>query len=232
LLTAQGERVVCIADESEERRVRVVAYAHDGPGATGQRSRIGEICLLSWYENRRISYIDLPGLTKTLVLIEFDGATGTGLRQTVLLGLTWDGRFRPALLETKSFEVSQLGYTENLAVSYRVDGPATRAPAILLSYSYVEATNFPRGSSDKGASYSLRSTWEERLPWNPEHSAFYDAKVEAEKAESLHLAVSARMARVREKILNIDLEALDTCRGYDRLFKATGVMGVLDREER
>lgn len=199
---------------------------------------VEEVCAPSKYEGATATYVDLPGINRTVVRLSFEGASGTGISQRVLLGVTWDGaasHLRPAFLESASFDVSVMEDERRLTLRHVFERTGTSQPTLRLNYDYAErsATSGTAGGKTAAATPSFRSTWEERFSWNPKTHSFYRDHVEEEHRSRL-FSVVRRLAAARANLLRLDLAGTASCAREDAStllnLGSLGITTVLDLE--
>lgn len=193
------------------------------------------MCIPSKYESAKVHYLDVPGLRQTFVIVRFEGDTGTGVLQEVLLGIGWnDGRFAPVLLETASYRVDAMANQRHLRLEYSLQKKETKVPFLELRYHYSERnTSASRSnenpSDDASPTYAFEATWSERLPWNAERHSFYRKDVERDK-EQVYFPVVRQLAVARQAIERIRLDGSCESPGAAwQMIKAAQLPNIFER---
>lgn len=177
-----------------ERRLSVAIYdQEDG----GEWIRMEQFCLPSWHGSAHIKARDILGSGQDFLVGEFEGNTGTGVLQNLLVMLGWfDGRWTVPLLETSSYSIAQPGRDASLNLRIVPFGKASRM-AVRLDYDYREFLP-PR---------RVRESWTENHFWDAKNLSFYDFAQEEDRVRSGNL-IQAALARVRLLTKGLDTKGL------------------------
>ncbi len=136
----------------------------------GQWVRSGQLCFPSWHGRAKVKTKDILGTGQEFLLVEFEGNTGSGVLQMILMMLGWfDGRFKPVLAETISYDRNVMGAEEHLSMNYSLKKNASQRILHL------------RFKQDRRPSRS------EDLVWDEQAHSFYQ---EGEKRKKLEGAAS------------------------------------------
>lgn len=176
-----------------------------------------QLHISSWYQQAKVSYVDLLGNGTRFIRVESEGNTGTGTLQKLVSLWGWQQRrLVPVLLETSSYQ-SEGKYSEKLTMTYKLQNAQSKRPALRLHFVY----------SDNHPSDKVHQQWEENLIWQPDAFSFYDSQRQTSLLQSTANPVYQRIIAARLKLLPLrhHLQRIDA-----DLLNQIGMMQILEHE--
>ena len=214
-----------ILQKREGQRLILTIYDRNDKG---EFIKSDQICIPDWYGRDKVEYRDLLGDGKRFIFIEFEGNTGLGTLQTVLLAIGWHkDRFVPVLFETTYYKLDELfDSTTRLVMNYVIKNAKTPNVAIDLKYRYFAADNkFP---------FKFEAEWNEKLVWSNQSYSFYSEVSERKKVLNEEMnkfwnvpfAVTNNIVNVRSRVK--DLNVNDLCEDF---LDKSGIMGIMSKSQ-
>ena len=176
-----------------------------------------QLRISSWYQQAKVSYVDLFGNGIRFIRVESEGNTGTGTLQKLVSLWGWQQqRLVPVLLETSVYQ-SVGEYTEKLFMSYELQYARSERPSLHLHFVY----------SDNHPSHRVHQQWEENLTWQPDAFSFYNRQQQKSLLQSTANPIYQRIIAARLKLLPLrhHLQQIDT-----DLLNQIGMMQILENE--
>jgi hypothetical protein len=193
--------------------------------AKGEYIKSDQICIPSWYGMARVEYKDLLGDGKHFIFVEFEGNTGLGTLQIILLVIGWhEDRFVPVLLETVFYKLEELfDSTTRLYMDYVIRNVGTSNVAIDVEYKYF--------AIDDKLPFKFEAKWSERLVWSNQSYSFYSEvperiKVlnqEKNKFWNVPFAVIENIVKVRSRVKEFDVN--DLCGDF---LEKSAIMSIMN----
>jgi hypothetical protein len=179
--------------------------------------RTERIRIISWYGKIKIEYKDVLERGNNFIFAEFEGNTGTGTLQIILVIIAWhNDRFVPVLAETLSYYNSccDIGDLQELKMSYKFTHRDSKPPSIHLDFKYIETYSH-------GPYANLNGTWSEDLVWNEQSFSFYHEKSIQEMLDASFYA-QKNIAKVRSTFMKVSLDGF-----CNDLIRDINIMGIL-----
>ena len=170
--------------------------------------------ITSWYWAAKVSFRDIMQSGTDWLVVETEGNRGTGVRQTVLVVIGWDGdQWSTLVVESLTYNVWRPNGPEDvgLAVTYAFQ-TSPRGPVLRLKYSLRRGTR-------------PAARWEERLHWNRRRHAFLSQTSTRVSGSSLPGQIRAKIGRVRRYFLGHRPDPKDISVDW---FGQSGLMNILD----
>lgn len=209
------DRESCVIEAADMHTFLITVYDKN---TKGQFVKSNQICVPSWYGKASVEYKDLLPDGKQLMLIKFEGNTGTGTLQMILMIVRWQNNdFVPVLGETISYDLDSLGYKQELKVSYALENVKTKELSMGLKYEFEVI-------SKASPAMNFRATWSDRLRWDEKAGSFYSDEYNRSILNA-PFYVQRNIARVRQSLKSIRMS--DLCDGF---FEKTVIMDILTDE--
>lgn len=207
----------CVLQEFEEHALKLIIY---DANTQGEFKKAQELCIPSWYQKAKVKFLELIGDGKQFMFVTFEGNTGTGTLQMILMIIGWhDGKFVPVLAETIDYYFMERDDIASLKMSYEIKNIKTPKATLQLKYKFIaeDRNEFP---------FKFNATWPDQLIWNEKTYSFYEEEAELKKFWNVPRFVNKNIANVRLSTRNIDATRLCT-----DFFDKTRIMHILDNEE-
>jgi len=209
------DRESCVIEAADMHMFLVTVYDKN---SKGQFVKSNQICFPSWYGKASVEYKDILPDGKQLMFVKFEGNTGTGTLQMILMIIRWhDNDFVPVLGETISYDLDSLGYKQELKVSYALENVKTKELSIGLKYEFGVI-------SEARPAVNFKAAWSDRLIWDEKSGSFYNDEYNRSLLNA-PFYVQRNIARVRQSLRSIKMS--DLCDGF---FEKTGIMDILTYE--
>lgn len=151
-----------------------------------------QLHISSWYQQAKVSYVDLLGNGTRFIRVESEGNTGTGTLQKLVSIWGWQQqRLVPVLLETSSY-VSEGEYTEKLSMTYELQIKPNKQPVLRLHFVY----------SDNHPAHQRHLQWDESLSWQSDTFTFYDLPQQKALQQSSRNPIYRRILTARIELLS------------------------------
>jgi hypothetical protein len=209
-----GKLPSCVLQVFEGQELKLIIYDGHENGAFF-KDRV--LCIPSWYQKAKVKYSDLTKKGRQFIWVTFEGNTGTGVLQMILMIIGWhDGKYVPVLAETIDYYNSERGKFNKLKMNYKIDNIKTRKVSLRLKYKYREEY------INRIPSRCNRS-WTDVLKWNEKSFSFYNEREERSKIRNTPCQIQKDISNTRLRLHGIDADAICT-----DFFDKTKIMYVLD----
>jgi hypothetical protein len=170
------------------------------------------ISIPSWYDDFKLSYFDVLG--NEWLLLDTNGARGTGIAQRLLVAIAWDGKqFRTVAAESLDYRC------------VRPTSPADYALDVKHAFIFEGAGLSLRLEYTLTRDQEVVGQWSNVLRWSTPSFAFTQSESATIRSNSTVDAIRARIERVREYSL---AHPLDPTRGSDAwIMMDSGLSDVL-----
>jgi hypothetical protein len=205
---------MCVLQEFEVHKLRLNIY---DANVNGKFEKSEELCIPSWYQKAKVEFIELSSKGQQFIFVRFEGNTGTGTLQTILMIIGWHhGKFIPVLAETIDYYIKERDDITSLKMSYAIENIRTQGVSLLLNYKFVatDRNEFPSQFS---------ASWTESLKWDEESFSFYNEQAEREKIKRTLFLIQKNISNVR--LLMRDVDTTKLCIDF---FKKTKIMYILE----
>ena len=158
-----------------------------------------QLKITSWHNEAEVYYKDLLKDGKDLIFVQFEGSTGTGTLQKILMIFGWhNGKFIPVLIEPLSYYKEELGHLTELQVKYTIE-ERENSISVIFNYAFIKET--PQGE--------VKQKWNDKLSWNHERFSFYDPTEEQIKDKNSKYAVQKRILDTRLNLIGKSFDLSD-----------------------
>lgn len=216
-----GCKKVYLKDRNQESYVIETGDIHTflitvyDKNSKGQFIKSNQICVPSWYGKASVEYKDILPDGKELLFVKFEGNTGTGTLQMILMIIRWqDNEFVPIFVETISYDLEGMGYKQELKVSYTLENIKTNQLSMDLNYGFKVLCK-------ADPAINFKAAWNDRLIWDEKTGSFYKDEYNRSIVNA-PFYVQRNIARVRQLLRSIRIS--DLCNGF---FEKTGIMEIL-----
>lgn len=206
----------CVLQKFEGHELKLIIY---DANAQGEFKKDRELCIPSWYQKGKVKFLELLGDGKQFMSITFEGNTGTGTLQMVLMIIGWhDGKFVPVLVETADYYLMERDDIASLKMSYVIENIKTSKVTLHLKYKFIarDKNEYP---------FKFNAAWEEKLTWDEKNYSFYNEQAENRKYWNVPCFIQRNIANVR-----LSTKYLDTTKLCDNFFEKTKIMHILNKE--
>src|SRR5262249_22694655 len=153
-----------------------------------------------WYQSARVSVANVDGRSADVLIVNTEGARGTGVTQRVLLVIGWRGdRFALLLLESLSLRSSAMGNQRNLEGSYKWSRRVGKIKGVAFSYHYIQKEKVAGRHVDE-----FGAIWEDKLRWNEDSQSFYDLEWEGKREKEFPFFVGRSISHARVAAVKVD----------------------------
>ena len=205
---------MCVLQKFEGHELKLNIYDAD---VNGKYEKSQELCIPSWYQKAKVKFLELTSNGKQFIFLTFEGNTGTGTLQMILMIIGWhDGKYVPVLAETVDYHIMERDDSTSLKMSYAIENIKTQKVNLLLEYKFIakNINEFP---------FQFNSSWTEILKWDEKSFSFYNEQAEREKIKSTLFLIQKNISNVRLLMSNIDIARL--CIDF---FEKTKIMYILE----
>lgn len=212
-------RKSCLMQKFVMKVFKIAIYDQN---SKGEFVKSEELCIPSWYNKATIEVQDFLGNGQQFMLIKFEGGTGTGVLQMILMIIGWrNDKYVPVLLETISFNSEQLEHKRKLEVQYGFEKIKTSRVTLNLAYKYFTS------NGDKSP-YNVKTAWTESLTWNCKNYSFYNEQYEHNMKDSEPSFIRRNIAKVRLSLKNVKIpKSCDEEETYKEIFEKTRVKEIM-----
>jgi hypothetical protein len=213
-LKGDKKRPVCVLQKFEEHELRLITYDSD---ENGRFVKAKELCIPSWYQKAKVKFKELSNTGQQFIFVTFEGNTGTGTLQTILMIIGWhDGKYMPVLAETIDYYIMERDESNSLKMSYKIDNIKTQNVSLKLKYKYT--------AKDRNEIPSqCKASWADVLKWNEKAFSFYDEQEEHSKIKNTSCVIQKNISNVRLMIHDTAADRLCT-----DFFDKTKIMYILE----
>jgi hypothetical protein len=214
-LKGDHKRPVCVMQKFEGHELRLVTYdsTEDGGFIKAQ-----EICIPSWYQKAKVKFSQLSGTRQRFIFVTFEGNTGTGTLQMILMIIGWhEGKYVPVLAETVDYYEMKRDKTNSLKMSYKIDNIKTQKVTLRLKYKYREEyiNEIPT---------RCKTSWTDVLKWDEKKFSFYNEQEELSKIKNTPCVIQKSISNARLNLHDVGADRLCT-----DFFDKTKIMYVLEQ---
>jgi len=125
----------CVLQRFEDHELRLIIYDRD---AYGKFTKSQELCIPSWYQKAKVEFVDLIGDGRQFIFATFEGNTGTGTLQMIIMMIGWhNSKFMPVLAETVEYSLSERGDIKSLKMSYEIKNKKSPKASVELKYKFM-----------------------------------------------------------------------------------------------
>lgn len=125
----------CMIQEFEGHDLKLIFYDANNKG---EFQKFQQLCIPSWYWKAKVKHLDFLGEGKEFIFVEFEGNTGTGTLQTILMIIGWkENKFVPVLAETISYDIMEREDGLSLKMKYAFENLKTSKVALWLNYKFM-----------------------------------------------------------------------------------------------
>lgn len=205
---------VCVLQIFEGHEFKLITYDGD---QNGRFVKAQELCIPSWYQKAKLKFIELSNIGQQFMFITFEGNTGTGTLQDILMIIGWhDGKYVPVLAETIGYYIMERDKSDSLKMNYKINNIKTQKVSLTLKYKYA--------AKDKNEiSSQCKTSWTDILKWNENSFSFYNEQEERAKIKGTTCVIQKNISNVRLLIRDLDTDKLCT-----NFFDKTKIMYILE----